>query len=429
VSARWIEAAIAGAMFSAGVACAGSEASEERRETRAAIVLGEPSPSPDDDAVVLLRHELQGGEFLCTGALVAPNLVVTARHCVAYVNDGLFQCSVRGEAIPGPDGGGILGADVPPESIEVYAHEVPGAVPVAKGRQIVSTLSLTSCVNDLAFVVLDRSLSLPVASVRLGTKTVAGEAVTVLGYGIEQAGPAELAWPARPRKKARQTIASVGPDSDDDVTTLRPRTLVTQGPSVCQGDSGGPALSDKTRAVVGIYTLHGGSDDCTSPAVVHYYTNLSPFVSLAQDAFAAAGAQPVAERRSTFGQPCTRASDCEEGVCVEGDDGAQTCSRACGPSAACPAGYDCRPPATPEGPNACTALGKGDGATCPTCDAAPTPAPPRSDGGCSTSSAGPRNASAACMALALAWATFTRRRSSQPRRRPDNRRPSRTRTV
>jgi hypothetical protein len=424
--ATWIGAALAAC---AGCAARGRDDAPRRQST--AIVSGEPSPSPDDDAVVLIRHVTADGEILCTGTLVAANLVVTARHCVSFVNDGLFQCTVRGEPIALTDGGGVLGADIAPESIEVYTGAVPGSVPVARGQEIISTLSLTECVNDLAFVVLDRSLGDPVASVRLGTKTVAGEAVHIVGYGIEQKGPSELDWQNRPRKKSHQLIAAVGPDATENVTTVRPRTIVTNGPSACKGDSGGPALSDKTGAVIGVYSIHGGSDDCSSPAVVHYYTHLPPFRSLALQAFVRAQAEPVIEKRTPFGQPCLEASDCEEAVCVTGDDAVAHCSRVCDAAAPCPDGYECRPPAAVNGPNVCTALVPSDAALCPACDAsAPAPPPPASnDGGCAMSRKPGRPTSAAAAALVAAWTVLTRRRRSPRRRSPGNWPPRRTRTA
>src|SRR5262249_23678510 len=160
-----------------------------------------------------------------------------------------------------------------------------------------------------AFVVLDRALPLPIAGVRLGTKTAKGEAVTVAGYGVQELGIGELDWPNRPRKKKHLTIADVGPDKVEQVTTVLPRTLVTNGPGACSGDSGGPLLSDKTGAVIGIYTNRVGMGDCSSAAVVHHYTHLSPFKMLALDAFARAGAAPVLEKRSVFGQTCESAAD------------------------------------------------------------------------------------------------------------------------
>ncbi len=405
------------------VACGPKGDENSLAEHSAPIVSGEQSPSPMDDAVVFLRHGAGASEVICTATMVAPNLIVTARHCVAYVNGGAFQCTVRGEPISISDGGGILGPDVAAESIEIRAGEVPSAAPVAQGQEIVSTLSLTNCVNDLAFVVLDRSLELPVAGLRLGTKTAVGEAVTVLGYGVQQLGVGELDWPNRPRKKKHLTLAAVGPDRAEDATTLIPRTLVTNGPAACSGDSGGPLLSDKTGAVVGVYTNRIGSDDCANPSVVHYYTHLSPFETLALDAFARAHAEPIREKRGAFGDPCQNAADCEDAVCAPADDGGSRCSRICAASAPCPESYECRAPADFNGPNICVAKEALEAGVCVTCDAGGS-APPdasSSSGGCTFVACRSHASDAGGMIALLVGLALIRRRGSRRCRLPSNR--------
>jgi hypothetical protein len=411
-------------------ACGATGAGEPTAERAAAIVAGEPSPSPADDAVVLLRNLTVAGGAICTATMVAPNLVATARHCVAYASEGSFLCSPRGEPIALSDGGGLLGADVPADTIEIYAGEVTGSTLVAKGQEIVSTLSLTTCINDLAFVVLDRPLALPLVSLRLGTKTAAGEPITVIGYGIQQLGPLELDWPERPRKKAHQTIEEVGPDDSAQVTMVIPRTIVTSpGPAGCRGDSGAPALSEKTGALVGVYTNRVGSDDCASPSTVHHYTNLPPFQKLALDAFARAHAEPMLERRTPMGGPCSENFDCDDATCAAGDDGVKRCTRTCGPAAPCPDGYECRTPPKLDGPNVCAKPAAPDSGACPACDAGPPPPPPApgDDGGCAMARARRDRPLPMVAAVALgAW--ITRRRTSRPRRSRGNSPPSRTRT-
>jgi hypothetical protein len=410
----------------ASIACGAGREGEPAAEQSAAIVFGERSPSPADDGVVFLRHGTGSAEVICTGTMIAPNLVVTARHCVAYVNGGAFQCTVHGEPISIGDGGGILGPDVPAESVEVRAGEVPSSTPLAQGREIVSTLSLTNCVNDLAFVVLDRALEVPPAAVRLGTKTPKGEAATVVGYGSQQLGIGEPDWPSRPRKKKHVTIAAVGPDRVEDVTTLLPRTIVTNGPSACSGDSGGPLLSDKTGAVIGVYTNRVGSDDCTSATVAHHYTHLSPFEALALDAFARAGATPMLEKRAAFGEPCESAADCDDAVCVSASDGSSRCSMTCRSSSPCPGGYDCQPPVMLDRPNVCVALAHADAGACTTCDAGASPPVSSSSGGCSFVARPHAPSSVAYWVVVLA---VIRRRTLRRCRKPSSRSCRHTRTA
>jgi V8-like Glu-specific endopeptidase len=49
------------------------------------IMQGEASVEPDHDAVVAIAFEIESGvrSLDCSGVLVAPNLVLTSRFCVA----------------------------------------------------------------------------------------------------------------------------------------------------------------------------------------------------------------------------------------------------------------------------------------------------------------------------------------------------------
>src|SRR5829696_6758428 len=106
--------------------CGGPVSSEANGEHAAPIVEGQSSPSPsDDDSVVLLRTDASGTETICTGVLIAPNLVAPARHCVSYCLEGTFRCTVQGEAVDNPEGGGTLLGHFPADQLEIYALEVP----------------------------------------------------------------------------------------------------------------------------------------------------------------------------------------------------------------------------------------------------------------------------------------------------------------
>jgi hypothetical protein len=259
------------------------------------IVHGEASaPGGIEDAVVLVRSLVEGGELVCTGALLAPNLLVTARHCVAYGSQGAFLCNVRGELVDGMDGGGSLGLDLPPNQVEVYGAIPPRDKPLARGARIISTLSSTLCVNDLAFVILDQSVALPALPLRLGSPALVGEGVTLVGYGTSEYNQ-PLDWKVQPReRKTGLVISQVGPDSVDQVTTIPPRIVAVEGPAGCLGDSGGPLMAEGTNAVLGVYSMSQGSS-CADPKRHNVFAHVPPFRALALEAFAAAGASPIIE--------------------------------------------------------------------------------------------------------------------------------------
>lgn len=267
-----------------------------------AIIDGEPSGS-EEDGVVMLHALLEDDtEVLCSASLVAPNLVLTARHCVSYLMPGLFSCTVRGELIDNPDGGGSLGAHLPAESIEVYGHTAPREAPLARGQKIISTLAPAICINDLAFVVLDTSLDLPVIPMRIGGPALVGEQGSLVGFGLVR-DQKVLDYRLQPRaRKADLEIAELGPDLlEDGVTTAPPRSLILRGPSGCVGDSGGPFLAASTGAVLGVYSLQAG-ELCEAEHVHHQLVHVPPFQALIDEAFAAADAIPTPEQQPAAGE-------------------------------------------------------------------------------------------------------------------------------
>lgn len=273
-------------------ACSAQPPIEVSREL---IVAGEES-GPEQDGVLLIRTLADDDKNpLCSASLVAPNLLLTAQHCVSYVSNGLFSCNTRGELTNNEDGGGQLGLSLPPEKIEVYDGARPRQAPVARGAQIISTHSTNVCQNDIAFVVLDTSLDLPIIPMRLGRSAAVGELGVLVGYGMD-AGQQFIDYRVQPRNQKRdQEVRGVGPDTlEDGVTTLPPRTLRLEGPSGCIGDSGGPLLSQVTGAVLGVYSLQA-SVACASPDAVHQLVHVPPFQLLVEDAFEAAGATPRLE--------------------------------------------------------------------------------------------------------------------------------------
>jgi hypothetical protein len=292
ISWRWIAAfTLGGCALGCSDATPG-QITEMRIES---IVAGEPSGA-EQDATVLLRAVLaDGSEGVCSASLVGPNLIVTAAHCVAYQTDGDFSCSVRGELIDNASGGGRLGLHLPAASLEVYGGEAPRKSALAHGLKVISTLSPHVCQNDLAFVVLDTALELPVMPMRLGRPALVHETVVLVGYGTSR-NDGYIDYRTQPRQQKRDLeIAAVGPDLiDDGVTDTPPRVLEVEGPSGCVGDSGGPLLAEATGAVLGVYSLQRGGS-CAAPAVHSQLVHLPPYQGLIDEAFAAAGCEPVPE--------------------------------------------------------------------------------------------------------------------------------------
>jgi hypothetical protein len=271
---------------------------------RLAVVGGERSGPGAEDAVLLLHGNGGGRELICSASLVAKNLVVTARHCVSHLTEGLFRCSTRGELIEAePPDAGRLGMHLPADTFEFFGGPPPHDTPVARGKQVLSTLSDTICTNDVAFVVLDRDVDLPILPLRLDGRAQRGEVVTLVGYGLDETMDPRDPFDLRLQERTRRgglTIAGVGPDSVEDVTATPPRMIVLEGPSGCLGDSGGPLISSETHALLGIYSLLDG-ETCVAPNLRHLFGHLPSFPALTEQAFAAAEAEPVREAAPSAG--------------------------------------------------------------------------------------------------------------------------------
>jgi len=246
-------------------------------------VIGGKHSTAAQNAVVLLRIADQA---VCTGTLVARDLVLTARHCVSETDEGIV-CAPSGRAIRG----GEVGPDRPAADIEVFTGLRASSLRArARGARIVHDGATNLCNHDLAFVVLDRAVTgTPIAALRITDSTRTGELVTAVGWGLTEDG--EL--PNARLQRSGLSILDVGPSRESASTEL------VLGEAICSGDSGGPALA-ADGAVIGVVSYGGNGDydpydparGCTGPDARNVYSRVAAFPRLVHTAFAFAGATP-----------------------------------------------------------------------------------------------------------------------------------------
>jgi len=280
---------LAVALAISAVGCA--EVSEPALTSRRAIIGGKVS-GPDDDAVVLLRTDRATATSVCSGSLLAPNLVLTARHCIVadYPADDI-HCNPDG-TLDLPSGGQLgepamaskvnvfTGADVPPDGV------LPGGEPAARGAQILTTTWPAVCRDDMALVVLDTALTLPTATFDLTKQMTLAQQISVVGYGLTEVSDPSAKYSQRHRRDGVR-VKYVG--------TL-PNMFVLPR-SVCKGDSGGPAMDPTTGAVLGVFSMGFPGDDataCSSETALNYFVQVNRYEPLLREAFEAAG-QPFPE--------------------------------------------------------------------------------------------------------------------------------------
>lgn len=216
---------------------------------------------------------------LCSGALVAPNLVLTARHCVSRAVTATPSCDARGRS----HNGDHLAEDVDPAAIAVYtgSHVRPDVdSPVARAVRTLHPTGQVLCDSDVAFLVLDRPIpNATILSMRLHAPVETGDIVVPVGFG---GGPSNIV--GHKVARAKSTVLATGPSANAATgAVLGPREFEVDQ-ATCRGDSGGPAIDVVTGEIVGVVS-RGGS---CSASGNHVYTRVDAYSRLASAAFSAA---------------------------------------------------------------------------------------------------------------------------------------------
>jgi len=267
--------------------CSDKGASPAVEQEQSPIVHGQLSRE-SDNAVVYFVSNGAG----CSGTLIAPNVVLTALHCVSEFDvTSPFRCKADGSLDP-TSSGGELGPLLDPGDVSVRVGVDVGTTPV-RAKALFGTGSDTVCHDDIAVAVLERAPDIgdaPLVHVRFGPSK-RGESTRIVGYGSTY-GTSTVNGR---QERINVPVIGVGPSEVSGAGDARiaPRTIkVGEGP--CQGDSGGPLLSEETGAQLGLYSLLL-SNTCVGPDVQNVYTEVAPFESMIREALATAGEEPLVE--------------------------------------------------------------------------------------------------------------------------------------
>lgn len=305
---------------------------------------------------------VSGAYGVCTATLIAPNLALTARHCVSDVSSENIDCRRTRFTKDSPAGNLAVTAK---SQLSQNERDYYGV------RKVILPSDKDMCGHDIALMILDENIPSSIAtpiepaiheSIEIGDRGVT--AITAIGYGTTDGR--NNSGVRRIRENIPLLCAYGHPtgrlDCDkvpQDLSTLMTDSdfIVDQG--VCQGDSGSSAFEqsafdDGVYRSIGVLS-RGPGGGCE----MGVYTRLDAQKDLIIDAAKQAaelGGYPVPawvkapldpndpptspEDKKSLGETCEAPADCESDVCVEDGDSA-VCSKACADSEECDEGFAC----------------------------------------------------------------------------------------
>jgi MYXO-CTERM domain-containing protein len=331
------------------------------------IAGGEPD-SVDTNVLGMFSISTGG---MCSGTLIAPNLVLTARHCISKIapdNNGSVLCGVS--VFSSPQSASTLYVS-PDEHLSQQASWYQGS------EIFVPSESNSACGFDVALVILAENMPITPRVPRIDVEPMVDEPYTAVGYGQTDSTMGG----------ARMMLTGLKVMCSGDCSALGgiQSTEFLGDTGICPGDSGGPAI-DAAGKVIGVVSR--GGQGCTTPIYGSVSAWRDWITPIAKDAAQKGGyetpfwaltgkSDPEPEPppgtggagggsgTDPNGQSCSQSQACPSGYTCLGDDPTQGhCFQNCSATAPCGSGLTCGAqnvciPSAPSNGNAASSDGGG----------------------------------------------------------------------
>jgi hypothetical protein len=242
---------------------------DESTANSSSAIQGGMADTTHDFAVGVLQHSVsQGGAAFCSGVLLAPNLVATARHCVSQISSVQIDCATA-----------MFGSTMPVGNVLVTpSPTITQSSTFYRVASITVPPASAVCGNDIAFLILSSNISAsgyvtPTINPPMTDHSAYTTVATAIGYGVDT--PTDTMGTSAGVRRVKQNIKLACIPNDKTFTDCfsypNARQFISPnefegGDGTCEGDSGSGAydqgsFNNNKWVAFGVLSRGGGTPE------------------------------------------------------------------------------------------------------------------------------------------------------------------------